>query len=184
MLRVQRNLDQWEKAHGKYWAFTERFETPCCSSPGGTFTSESEPSPVQNDGAMGTVAGVSNLSKPQLNKVKFKNCRTAALSPHPFFFLSGFQVVKDFVLGPIHSYLGAQATQGLQAGHSWLPEAVGQQRLDLHCRPVNSFVNGMLIKLINGPATNAVGQRRGRYSRHTLISLQPCSTGHTKSLHW
>lgn len=31
--------------------------------------------------------------------------------------------------------------------------------------------------LSNGPANNAVGQRRGKYSRHTLISLETCSTG-------
>lgn len=51
--------------------------------PGSTFTLESEPSPIQNDSAVGTVAGVSKLSKSQLNKAKFKNCRTAALSLHP-----------------------------------------------------------------------------------------------------
>lgn len=87
MLRVQRSLDHGRisgtKHLGSIRHSLKSLKHLAVPLQGGKLTSESEPSPIQNDSAVGTVAGVSNLSKSQLNKAKFKNCRTAAHFPLP-----------------------------------------------------------------------------------------------------
>lgn len=185
MLRVQRSLDHGRisgtKHLGSIRHSLKSLKHLAAPLRGGKLTSESEPSPIQNDSAVGTVAGVSNLSKSQLNEAKFKNCRTAAHFPLPTPFSSslGFKKLR-FCVGPYSSLSWGAGSPRATSWTRLAARSFGQQRLDLHCRPVNSFVNGMLI---NGPANDAVSQRRGRYSRHTLISLQSCSTGHTGSSH-
>lgn len=97
MLRVQSSLDHGRISERKYLGSIQyslkSLKHLAAPLPGGKLASESETSPIQNDSAMGTVTGVSNLSKSRLNKAKFKNCRTAALSPHPtpFSSSSGFK---------------------------------------------------------------------------------------------
>lgn len=134
MLRVQRSLDHGRisgrKHLGSIRHSLKSLKHLAAPLPGGKLTSESESSPIQNDSAVGTVAGVSNLLKSQQGQVQeLQDCGSFS-PPHPFLSLPLWvSSSKDFVLGPIHSYLGAQAAQRLQAGHAWLPEALASRDL-------------------------------------------------------